>query len=59
MLTLNIEHGSNKKVLGIPDIVTANLEAYDEDETDELIKGGRLLIRKDTTPKVIDMTHPE
>ena len=54
-----IQHGSNKKVLRISDFVTANLDACDEDETDELIKWRRLLIRKDTEPKVTEVTLPE
>ena len=56
---LGIEYGSNKKVLKIPDFVTATLEVYEEDEADTLIKGERLLICKDAKPKVTEGTLPE
>ena len=54
------DHSScNKRVLRIPDFITKNRDAHDDEDVDEVVKGGRLLIRKYNKPKVSDVTLPE
>ena len=59
-LDFPVDHSScNKRVLRIPDFVTKNRDAHDDEDVDEVVKGGRLLIRKDNKPKVSEVTLPE
>ena len=43
-----IQQGSNNNIVMIPDFVSKSVGTCDEDEVNELVKGGRLLVHKDT-----------
>ena len=53
--------GKTKKALRIPDFVTTNLNVFEEDRMEEIgsCKGGKIMIDRNTKPKVADITLPE
>ena len=52
---------TGKKALRIPDFITTNLDACEDDYMEEVgsVKGGKLMICRESKPKVTDVTLPE